>query len=410
MQPVGLYVLRYTLIVAAIVAAFYSIVLTNAARLFARDTAISVPAAVHLVPYNGAYAARLAAWEPDKRDALLQRAVQLNPFDAESLIQLGLLAEIQRDDPRTAERDYLRAAEVNKLFLPKWTLANFYFRRQNAAEFFHWASAALSITPYASDPLFTQMWMMSQDADRLAQAIPDRPRILVQYSFFLANRRQFSAIPPIVQRLIRKVGSDDPRAWGRDDLIAAVEDHMLAAGDAHDALQVWASLKEGRWLSQSAPDADHPLTNGGFHIGFYKHGFDWVPVDCSGATLEQFASEGEVRVSLSGNQPDHCVLLQQYVPLEPGGAYSLQWKGEGHSMDAQSGLAWHLRSVPGDGLGREIVSGDLGAAPPKWEFNAPGDSSVALLSLDYARPLGQVRASGNFELRSAGLTLLQRAR
>ena len=47
------------------------------------------------------------------------------------LIQLGLNAEITEGDPKTAESYYLKAAAVNKMFLPKWTLTNYYFRQQN---------------------------------------------------------------------------------------------------------------------------------------------------------------------------------------------------------------------------------------------------------------------------------------
>jgi hypothetical protein len=46
----GLFFLRYLTIVAAIAAAFYSLILARAAHLFALDTAASMPAAVALVP------------------------------------------------------------------------------------------------------------------------------------------------------------------------------------------------------------------------------------------------------------------------------------------------------------------------------------------------------------------------
>ena len=47
---------------------------------------------------------------------------------------------------------------------------------------------------------------MSQDAQRLSAVVPDRPRSLIQYTWFLSNSQQYTAIPPIVQRLVRVVG------------------------------------------------------------------------------------------------------------------------------------------------------------------------------------------------------------
>src|SRR5207302_7605452 len=105
-----------------------------------------------------------------------RRAVQLNPWDYQSWIQLGLLAEMQQGNAEEAERDYLRAVEADHMFLPRWTLTNFYFRQRKASDFFHWANTALQITPYSSDPIFSQMWLVSQDPSRIAAAIPDRPR------------------------------------------------------------------------------------------------------------------------------------------------------------------------------------------------------------------------------------------
>ncbi len=123
------FVVRYLLIAGALAAAIYSFVLARASWLFRQDTAISIPAAVALVPFDSTYVARLAAWRPAEKIALLHRAVELNPFDSESWIQLGFVSEFQQHDRASAERYYLKAAEVNKMFLPKWTLTNFYFRQ-----------------------------------------------------------------------------------------------------------------------------------------------------------------------------------------------------------------------------------------------------------------------------------------
>ncbi len=143
---------RYLLVALALAAAIYSFVLARAKWLFQQDTAISVPAAVELVPFDSAYLARLAAWRPAQKIALLRRAVELNPFDSESWIQLGFVSEFQQHDRAGAERFYLKAAEVNKTFLPRWTLTNFYFRNDQPKEFFRWATATLAITPYSPEP------------------------------------------------------------------------------------------------------------------------------------------------------------------------------------------------------------------------------------------------------------------
>jgi hypothetical protein len=379
-------IVRYLLVAAALVAAFYCIVLAWAGYLFGLDTPNSVSSAVRLVPKNAAYVTRLAAWDRDERQNLLQRAVDLNPFDSESLIRLGLLSEMKDSDPTMAENYYLRAAEVDHMFLPRWTLSNFYFRRQNQSEFFRWARQTLLITPYASDAIFTQMWLLSHDANRLDSVIPDRPKAVLQYASFLANTDHFESIARNVRRLQMDIGKADPRAWGRDDLIAGAMDRMLAQGDTKDALQVWRVLRDGGWIRQSVPDATHPLTNGDFRLPVFRHGFDWVSVSNSGVRIVQGAQSG-MRITLNGDQPEHCILLQQYILMQIDTSYILKWQAK--FSGGMAGLAWHVRNQ---------TSGDLSASESNWQLRVPNSSQPVLLSLEYIRPPGQVRSAGAVSL------------
>ncbi|MDQ2713044.1 MAG: hypothetical protein M3Y24_12590 [Acidobacteriota bacterium] len=399
-RPIPDSIVRYLLVAAVLAASFYSFLLASANWLFRQDTAASVPAAAKLVPYNSAYLARFAAWKSDEKIALLHRAVALNPFDFESLIQLGLNSEFQQRDASAAERYYLKAVEVNKMFLPKWTLTNFYFRLDRKAEFFRWASATLAITPYAPEPVFVQMWLMSQDAAEIAKAIPDRPRILLPYAWFLSNSHQYALIAPIVQRLIERVGRRNPWAWGRDDLIAAIEDRLVAEGYRDQALSIWKSMAKAGWIAKDVPSVRRPITNGEFKTIFFRHGYDWIPGNADCARAEQIAAQGELHLQFSGNQPENCIALQQYIPLQPGRIYRLQWEAQSQGTDKPSGLTWHLRGAGKAGL-FETVSADLLASRPEvWIFHSPPNAEVGVLTLEYARPLGQLRAKDTVTLKS----------
>ena len=403
MSSTSLLIIRYALVFAAIVAAIYSAIFARASFLFQQNTANSIPAAVRLVPYNSAYVARLAAWEPDRKLALLHRAVDLNPFSAESWIQLGLSAEMEQRDVPTAERYYLQAAKVDRMYLPKWTLTNFYFRQQRENEFFTWAKASLAISSFSPYPVFDEMWLFSPDAAKIASWMPERPRILVQYAIFLADSHQFEAIPPIVQRLVTAAGSHDPAGNGRDGLIAPIEDRLLAAGDLQPALQIWTSMKQGKWIDLPTPTLEHPLTNGDFHIPFFGHGFDWAAVAPNGVRVEQLPDQKEVRITLAGTQPENCPLLQQYVPLDPNHSYRLQWTATAQGIQTPSGLAWRLHAVrnnpPADLNSSEL----LNSSSATWDFKPPAGSGLFLLSLEYSRPIGSTRASGSVDLRSVSV-------
>jgi tetratricopeptide (TPR) repeat protein len=402
MKSAAAFYLRYLLIAGAIAGACYSAILARAEHLFSLDTPAAIEAAVHLVPYRSEYVARLAACNGPDRIALLKRAVQLNPFDYESLIQLGLFAEFNQGDAKAAEQYYLKAAAVNHMNKPRLTLTNYYFRQQDTSEFFRWANETLKITPYDGSYIFTNMWLMSQDAQRLSAVVPDRPRSLIQYTWFLSNTKQYGAIPPIVQRLVRLVGNDNPRAWGRDDLIASSLDKVLASGDLHTGLQFWTTLRDGRWIDQSVPDFNHPLTNGNFRMRFYGHGFDWLPLDTEGVHIDQFPDEPSIDISLTGNQPESCTLLREYVAVEGGFLYKLHWKAEAQNIPPGMGLAWHLRTATG-GTANDVVSPDLLGSDQSWEFVATPNVGGFMLTLESNRPSGQVRPEGHITIRSVGM-------
>jgi hypothetical protein len=61
-----------------------------------------------------------------------------------------------------------------------------------------------------------------------------------------------------------------------------------------------------------------------------------------------------------------------------------------------------LRAIPAR-AGNDLVSGDLLASSPAlWQFRAPA-SELAMLSLEYSRPLGTVRAVGTVTLESVSV-------
>ena len=402
MKPVLLDLLRYAVIVCAIVAGIYALILARASALFDQDTPVSVAAAVHLQPHNATYLDRLASWQPDNRKTLLERSVAENPFNYNALIRLGLMAEMQEGDNVAAENWYRRAATVNHMFLPRWTLANFYFRQQRPYEFFHWTKETLELTPYASDPVFAQMWQMTQDEETLESTIPDNPRILLQYAWYLANNKLYDSIPRAVERLVRLVDKRDAAKWGRDDLLAVAEDHMLAAGDLKPALRVWSILNNAGWIEQSVPAEQSPLTNGEFRQPFYHHGFDWKTVENPGCRAEQFSDAAELRISLYGDEAEKLTLAQQYVAIAPGAPYTMKWQIQTDDLVQPSGFEWHLHPVGGST--QELVSGDLVGPNPTWDFVAPADAKTFLLTLEYSRALGTMRARGSMAVKSVAIT------
>ena len=429
--------LRLVCSVVCLLLAAYSTLLAYTNYLFCQGTPGALTEAIRLEPYNSKYLSALAALSPRRSPELLQRAVSLNPYDAQSWIHLGRNAEINRHDPVLAERYYLRAAAIDRMYLPSWTLANFYFRQQNRDKLFEWARRALTVTPYDATPLFEALWFMSPDQDRIAAAMPDRDQVLLQYASFLSQTNRLQLVNPVLDRAISLSPSGVPLSETHPDVplpspAAAILDRFLQAGSVEQALHLWRRLTAAHWLSPyTTPSAARPLTNGKFQLPLLGHGFDWSAPPVAGVTFDQFLDLGQIRFTFSGTQPEACLLLAQYLPLQPGRRYRLVWTAAMDRIAPANGVTWRIDSFQ-NGSALPIATGmtspDVTSAHDAeafWEFQAP-DSSVSgteprtqasgehldpkprlfLITLEYSRPIGKIRIEGALSLRNVSLTAL----
>src|SRR5579859_3821061 len=93
--------------------------------------------ALAVSPDDAEYHFRLWQSKPEGApdiSAELDRAVSLNLRFTAAWIARGLEAE-SAGDGRLAEASLLRAAEIDHTYLPRWTLANFYFRAGDRTQF-----------------------------------------------------------------------------------------------------------------------------------------------------------------------------------------------------------------------------------------------------------------------------------
>jgi tetratricopeptide (TPR) repeat protein len=393
-----------------------SLLSARADYLIRRNTAEATVRAVHLIPFNASYLRQLAEWQPSRKVGILKQVVTLDRFDAGSWIQLGLNAELQQNNPALAERYFLTAAQVNHMYLPRWTLVNFYFRRQNDAQLFAWARRAMEIAPYDSAPVFVSLWLADPDPARIAAALPSSEKVVVQYASFLAQANHLDLAQDALNQAISLSPSRLPLTESSADALDThsdfILDRLLQTGRGSQAMQLWHRLVAANWIPRfSTPSAVHPLTNGNFQVLFWGHGFDWLVPSVPGLVVDQFPALSNVRFTLSGTQPEACSLLQQWVPLEKGQHYRLTWVDDLDQIGRDNGITWQIYTVPnGVPAPTGLTSPDLtsvAGSPAAWDFQTPDSSDLFLLSLQYARPLGKVRIEGSLSLRSVALYPIQ---
>jgi tetratricopeptide (TPR) repeat protein len=357
--------------------------------------------AMKWMPENAAFTAQLAdevyASDPPQAKALLASALQRNRWNAAGWIHLALLHEAEGDRPG-AEAALLRAADVDATFLPKWSLANFYFRQNNTAQFWHWAEKATAVVPDDPTALFRLAWYIKPEA----RAIEDRlrihsPTVQAQFVNFLVSQGDPQSVSDAASRL----AAMSPRGDSRDTLLQAC-DWLLAQRRPDLALRLWklSAQQSGYPPSQG----DSPVTNADFSHPTLAHGFDWRLSPVEGVTSAWNDASRSLEFEFSGNQAEHLVLMTEIVPLRPGTSYALAVDYTTSGIAPGSGIRWYVSDLA---TGRQLaqtdsLAGGQGSTASAC-FVTPPAGGFAELALGYQRAPGTTRVEGKLTLRKVRL-------
>ena len=357
--------------------------------LFQKDTEESVRSAIRLAPDDWQYYMRLAQFDREHTRALLETAVSLNRYNAQADIELGLQYEADGDFDR-AERSLLDAYAVDHTYLPRWSLANYYFRRDNMPEFWAWARSAAEMPSDDVGPLFELCWRVSPDPEVITKAIfNDKPELIRQYISFLLAKDQPEAVAVIAPHLVR---SGDPET-DRPFLFSLVN-RLVAANDAASAINLWHLLIEQQWTI-----ADTTLPN---NANFAREplpvSFDWSFPEYSG--LHSWPGSSGLETEFTGSQPEDCTVAEQVVALMHGN-YTMEYAYHTYDIPPSTGIHWQVLDATSNSVIAE--SPDLSSDALEnsaVKFSVPQDNSLVRLRLVYRRALGTPRVSGTLAVLS----------
>jgi hypothetical protein len=370
-----------------------------------QETVGGTEAAIALTPDQAEYHARLA-WlvsedNPQKAKDALRRAVELNPWDAGSWIELGLRAEAEGDDS-TAKQCLLRAAEVDKKFLPRWTLANYYFRHYDAAMFWFWAKEAAAMVYGDAQPLFQLCGRVEEDGKLIDRLDIRRPEVRAGYLSYLLGQNRVDLIGPTVHRLLEENRLADV------PLLSTACERLLEARRVDEAAGVWNRLAEAGRVPFKTPagEGEQLVANGSFAAPPSSRGFDWRLPAVEGVSVSREEESRGLRVTFSGGEPEDCEALLQLVPLRGMMHYKLSFEYRTRGIASGAGLGWRITDA---GSGTILSQGPSLASEPDVEmqlsFETPAECRLVRLALRYHRTPGTTRMEGYLVVRNVAVKL-----
>jgi hypothetical protein len=299
-------------------------------------------------------------------------------YDSARWIESGLDHEMN-GDLQTAESDLLEAARLDRLLQPRWTLAGFYFRRNDPEHFWHWTHEALAVGRRDLWALFDLSWKMPDASRRIwSDAMPESKLVWNEYLFYVTTTNKWPDAAVTALHIANAAESSD-----KANLLNYC-DTALAHADKTGANAVWNALRHRGLL----PFPEGPiLSNGDFRAVPSNRGFDWrltVPGIANPFHL------GEASFTLNGFERDQEIMLEQLLALDPSHTYLAKFEYKTTGLDANSGVHW----VAGSNKSQNLSA--IAWTPGEFEFSGASPS----LALIYDRPPISIRAEGTIAVRN----------
>jgi hypothetical protein len=233
-----------------------------------------------------------------------------------------------------------------------------------------------------------------------SNVVPDRPRILAAWLDAAAARGNAEEAGRTALRLAQHGSSQDVAAVLRGC------NALLDAGRVEDALAIWNSLAERRWIPYGPASQEGGVTNGSFSAPPLRAGFDWRIGKANGMTSVVRQS---LRVEFDGTQPQHIDIADQIVPVQPRRRHRLEVRYRTEGLPTESGLRWHAAVREGGTLRTVAQSASLSSegadATAALDFTVPPEFRAVHVGVTYDRLPGTVRSSGTLTVEHVRLSV-----
>ncbi len=368
-----------------------------------------------LDPANAECAARLAIMAEQygaTSNKLWDKALELNPYDSSLLTQAALAYETSAD-PARAERTYLEAARLSQTWLPRWSLANYYYRRNRPRDVAKWARLALERGHGDRFPLFSLCRSAGFAYPELLRGVLPQGHIPSIQSFMAFLRSQpgsdevFDTLTAAGMQLQELASPGPPPNPGVDQLAYAV-DHLIRQGEPGRAHRIWQAMASRRLLPPEFSPGGSVLTDAGFSgVQMAAPAFAWAMAKAEGVEVLAGAPPGGVKIELSGGQPEGFVVLSQCVRLSGFTTWVLTFESsESGDQPAGKHFRWSLEDLVSHKELAPVAVQDAGGG--QWEksrlvWEVSPSTAFYRLRLNCQRPLGSSRMTGELRIRSLRL-------
>lgn len=260
-------------------------------------------------------------WEdanPQAAVSQFQQAVRLNPYNSTYWLHLAeAYSSTGADNEQAAAISRAIAVDPTTPEVA-WTAANYYLLRGDTTEALDKLAVVTRNDPNLAETALDMSWRVSGDINAIVPRLPPDPNLYLQLIRVLIGRQQWSAASQVWSWLLRLNQNFEP------DAALFYIDALLAKPDAAGARDAWQSLVRASSSLQSYLRPGNLVVNPGFDRKILNAGFDWHYRQLPGVSLlldstQSYQGSESLLVTYSG--PSEDIGMFQYVPVTPGTLY-----------------------------------------------------------------------------------------
>lgn len=309
---------------------------------------VSLQRAVRLQPFNAEYRYRLGLYfsilDPDVAAPSLRAAVSLNPYDARYWLALA------RDYNSLGNTGALDSALRNALQMGPtdpaivWDAANVYFSSGNTEETLHLCRQMLSDPGPAFGHTLPFCWRVNPDVDLfISQLMPPQTDAYESFLNLLISKQETDAATKAWGQL---VGLGHPILRPR---VFEYVNYLLIKKQPDIAMQVWQQAAPLAGLSDYQPSRDNLVVNGNFSLPILKAGFDWAYQKNRGISLaldpeQHYSGTRSLSISFDDAQIEDAG-IRQFVSVRPNRTYDFSVNFKAQQIEGAGGIRFALEDA-----------------------------------------------------------------
>jgi tetratricopeptide (TPR) repeat protein len=314
-----------------------------AAHLASKSDLPNIQRAIALEPSNAEYPALLggllvlSGGSPDGAISDFQKAVHLNPYEARYWLALADVYQVAGhiDEQAQSVEQAVRADPTTPNVA--WAAANFFLVMGNLGKALPHLRTVLANDPDSVDNALRLCWRASGDTNQIFdQALPRRSDIYLRFLNLLVSKQELVPAESTWDHLIGLQQTFPPK------LAFPYFRLLIGKQEIAEATRAWQQLAQiDQEMQPYLPSRGNLIVNGGFEENLLNGGFDWwyEPNPHAALALDTDQFYGGTRslsVTFDGrNTPEVGII--QFIPVKPDTDYEFSAESRTQDIDSASG-------------------------------------------------------------------------